>query len=164
MQPDLVAQLWPSMLREARRAAHLVGLRGQADPEDVAAEVALTLLASKKLGPKVLRLMSRNRAIDVLRWATHYRKSNKVHLQSLSLDENQIPDRQRRPADIEDRIEQAWRVATPAQRCVISALRRHKGSMKLAAKSLGITRQGLYEHIYGIRQRILTLQNAISRD
>ena len=164
MTDDELAQLWPRIVSEARRALARYGARGMLNsPEDVASRVAVSLWANySSVTAAALVELVRRRTIDWLR--VHGRDGRakwqppvEVSLDSLPPAERLVRDH----IDGENATEDApgrtlariMAVATKGQKTCLLALIRRDFNRAEVARDMGVTRNTVDSHLHDIRKR-----------
>ena len=161
MTDDELAQLWPRIVSEARRALARYGARGMLNsPEDVASRVAVSLWANySSVTAAALVELARRRTIDWLR--VHGRDGRakwqppvEVSLDAMPPHEHLCRARGAPSCSRQLTVADALRMATPAQKICILAVIRRNGHKAMAARDLGVTRQTIDTHLCDVRKKI----------
>jgi len=157
---DELAQLWPRIVSEARRALARYGARGVLyAPEDVAVEAAWVLSRSEHVNGALVAKVTKQRAIDWLR--VHGRDGRakwqppvEVSLDAMPPHEHLCRARGAPSCSRQLTVADALRMATPAQKICILAVIRRNGHKAMAARDLGVTRQTIDTHLCDVRKKI----------
>jgi DNA-directed RNA polymerase specialized sigma24 family protein len=157
---DELAQLWPRIVSEARRALARYGARGVLyAPEDVAVEAAWVLSRFEHANGAMVAKVTKQRAID---WLRTYGRDGRAKWQpptEMSLDALPRHEHLKRPDSSKScapatTIAEALTLATPGQKkCIIAVIKRN-GQKALAARDLRVTRQTIHKHLFDLRLKI----------